>query len=215
MWQPPLKLTKQTIFLPQIWSIAPNPTEKSGVLEHWLAVYGVWTVHSNTRSAKICSQINKKAKAETPECVKRQMWKLLVFIYFFFNVENMEQMDFLAESRQHKGPWHVNPHSSNLSLYLSCPEGHPLHHLRRWDITHHLSNSSLTAKQSGVGVTPWACLSAADERLPLALKESRFCVDEEWNKFRQQAATKQNMKEIIETLYSHNALFQAESVGLF
>lgn len=159
--------------------------------------------------------INKqKAIAETWDCVKWQMWKGLEFV-FFLSVESMEQMGFPAESRQCKGPWHVNPHSPDLGWYLSCPEGHPLHHLRRRDITHHLSNSKLTAKQSGVGVTPRVCLSAADTRLLLALKQSRFCVDEEWNEFRQQVVTKQNMKEIIEALYNHNALFQAETVGLF
>lgn len=80
------KLTKQIYFFLKIWSIAPNQSKKRSVhvLGHWLAVYGVWTVHTNTRSAKICSQINKKAIAETRDCVKWQMWKGLEVVFFIF-----------------------------------------------------------------------------------------------------------------------------------
>lgn len=178
-------------------------------------MYGVWTVHTNTRSAKICSQINKKAIAETRDCVKWQMWKGLEVVFFIFLCRKHGTNGFLLQSPGNaKGPgmWTPTPPISG----CICPEGHLLRHQRRQpDITHHLSNSSLPAKQPGFGVPPRVCLSATATRLLLALKESRLCVDEERDKFRRQAATKQNTKEIIEALYSHNALFQAETVGLF
>lgn len=157
MRKPPPKTDKTNIFLPKNmldFSKSAKKFESVHVLGHWLAVYGVWTAHTNTRSAKLCSQRSKKAVAETRDGVKWQTWKELEgffasIFFFFFYVENMELMGFPAEFQAIQRALACEPPRAPISAWI-CPEGPPLrHHRRQPDITHHLSNSSLPAKPAG------------------------------------------------------------------